>query len=696
MRNGPLRRPNVTEDDTWCDCMSTSFQIFNVCKPNYIVHLLTTAPPRPYPSSLSRLIPTRIPTPFLSIRYHPVFLVHRHSQPPRTTPLPFSVLTTAHLTPSTPLNRTALTFLIPPLSNQPTDKPTNHRTMTLVVRLRRALRHTKCHSSRKLFLFSLFASLSFFPLLLLFSPHNSFASSFSLDNVVRTATQLSHSSHSSNTDVDPNARQHIPPLPHDGHHNSVYEPLLSRVDAIVGEGHSAKKVLVDVYALPLIVVSNMTQHVATRLYWKLVYTDVVRALRIETDSSNNNSDGNRNVNENNNNGNIIANQVLQPRATVLFVHAQNGLGNRLRAIASGITLARSTHRVPVIVWQRDAHLGASLSDIFNEKNLGSDINSVLYRDLIVMEDFPSWELVNERSAYWQAFNYMQKDGLGAMTDQLMRFEPPTERMSLSQPPSGVASSAAIHAVLHAPPPPAKPAFDASLVRYHQHVYFKSGYIANVLPLSLVRRSDVNMELRALTPTAKVMGIVGKFDQNRLRHSYGIHIRSRTLANDNVAVDNDCEYTKSGAWTTDYWRSQSQLPVFIHKINQKLRLRRNATFFVAADDREVIKKLKELYPGRVDSIDRDCDDREAGCVVYAMADLLCLAKTRRLYGSNWSSFSEVAGRLTNRRLYLSGKDFGRAKRVPWWGMRNAKMLPLAAWKWWVNLGDPYSHCGSKRR
>ena len=509
--------------------------------------------------------------------------------------------------------------------------------------------------------------------------------STTIQTVVRQAAALYPAQSEHSTSQEAPHEQHSAPYQHITHRNSIYEPLLSRVDAIVGEGHSAKKVLVDVYALPSVVVGNMTQDVATRLYWKLVYTDVVRALRSETESS-----------SNNNNNNVNNNQILQPRATVLFVHAQNGLGNRLRAIASGIALSRATHRVPVIVWQRDAHLGASLSDIFNEKNLGSDINSVLYRDLLVMEDFPTWDKVNERNAYWQAFNYMQKDGLGAVTDKLMRFEPPTDSMSLSQPPNAAASSAVIHAVLNAPPPQAKPAFDAGLIRHHQHVYFKSGYIANVHPMSLTRRMDINIELRALTPTSKVTAIVAKFDQQRLHRSYGIHIRSRTLANDNVAVNNDCEYTKSGAWTTDYWRSRSQLPVFIHKINQKLRLRKDATFFVAADDRNLIKRLRELYPGRIDSIDRDCDDREAECVVYAMADLICLSKTRRLYGSNWSSFSEVAGRLTNRRLYLSGKDFGRPKR-PWLVVRGVKMLPAVAWKWWVNMGDPYSHCrkASKR-
>lgn len=49
---------------------------------------------------------------------------------------------------------------------------------------------------------------------------------------------------------------------------------------------------------------------------------------------------------------------------VLVMHVQNGLGNRLRALAGGVALARVTGRVPLIVWERDAHLSAGFRDLF--------------------------------------------------------------------------------------------------------------------------------------------------------------------------------------------------------------------------------------------------------------------------------------------------------------------------------------------
>lgn len=588
------------------------------------------------------------------------------------------------------------------------------RSMTVVVRLRRALRHsTTCARQSRpasTTTTSNTAALCRYlvlPLLLLvltcsllYYPSGSIPQT-TLASIIRTAHIYHPENHAASNSVllpppadHPNAAGY-PVLPGNVGAplaRSASDPILSHVDAIVGKGRSAKKVLVDVYAIPSIIVANMTQHVATRLYWKLVYTDIVRALSLhptQMEASSPSSSSTSSSSSSSTTSSSTDHQILQSRATVFFVHAQNGLGNRLRAIASGIALAKATHRVPVIVWQSDAHMMAKLSDIMVVHHPGSDINNVLYRDLVVMEDFPTWTEVNSRTMHWQPFNYMQKDRNGAMTMEVMRFEPPNNSTSLSEPPSGVEPIAAIHAVLNSPPQPARPAFDASLIRPHQHVYFKTAYVANSLPLTLNNNHNVNYELRALTPIPKIMTIVDRFDQHRLRFSYGIHIRSRSIAEENLHVDISCEYTKVGAWTTDYWRSRSQLPVFVQKINQKLRLRKNATFFVASDDRAGIKKLKELYPGRIDSIDRDCDDREASCVMYAMADLLCLARTRRLYGSNWSSFSEVAGRLTNRRLYLSGKDFGRPKRR--WIVHRIKMIPTTAWKFWLSLGNQYTSC-----
>ena len=66
----------------------------------------------------------------------------------------------------------------------------------------------------------------------------------------------------------------------------------------------------------------------------------------------------------------------------------------------------------------------------------------------------------------------------------------------------------------------------------------------------------------------------------------------------------------------------------------------------------------LYGARVTWLAREVWDRSAAQMQYALADALLLARVRHLLGSNWSSFSELALRLSVkvRRYECSGIDF----------------------------------------
>lgn len=457
---------------------------------------------------------------------------------------------------------------------------------------------------------------------------------------------------------DPLASLHLPTVSRQSPAEPAarYAPLLHAVDAIVGKGTSARATLVEAYQIPPIVVANMSLTTASRLYWKLVYADVVTALRAHHTVPINGH----------------PHQQQQPTfeaaARVLFIHTQNGLGNRLRALASGLALARATGRVPVIVWERDAHLGASFHHLFETRAFGSDIETVLYRDLVVIESFPEWELVRQPSDHWYPVNYMLKDGSGT-AHKLMRFNLPKAESPRSEPANWMDSMGG----LTAPPdkitvvkaPAAKPAHAKSnIISSDAHLYFKSAYVAITHPRLLSAPHHVNRELMNLQPSKAVLKIFETQDRGELDKAVGIHIRSRTLANDNVAVDTNCEYTATGAETTNYWRSRSQLPVFINRMRALTFSRKDqhTKFFVAVDNVELLQKLQKVFPGRIFSIPRECDDRDESCVVYAMADLLCLSRTRKIFGSNWSSFTEAAARLGNKKVYLSGVDFGKAPKT----------------------------------
>lgn len=384
------------------------------------------------------------------------------------------------------------------------------------------------------------------------------------------------------------------------------------------------------YAIPAQVVNLMNHTVATRLFWKLVYVDLVNALRAQHPPS--------------------ASHKLQllPTARVLFVHPQNGLGNRLRAVASGLAMARATRRVPVVVWEKDPHLGAAFEQLFVSSVSGTDMSTLLYKDLVVMDQFPNWADVSHRDPSWYSINYMSKDGKQLKPDTAISFETP-----VINPASSLQSATSSIQVDREGRP--------TKIHPSMHIYFKSAYVANTNPRSFSMSRAVNGELSRLVPTKQVLDIANQIDPAILKRSIGIHIRSRRLKDDQVDVNTNCEYSMEGAHTTDYWRYQSRLPVFEYKMNVMLRRDRNAHFFVAADDVASLTRLKQKFPGRVHAISRNCDDRNPQCVLYAMADLLCLSKTREIYGSNWSSFSEAARRMGNIRIHLSGRHFGIEKR-----------------------------------
>eukprot|EP00871_Galdieria_phlegrea_P004502 jgi/Galph1/5052/GphlegSOOS_G3740.1 len=52
--------------------------------------------------------------------------------------------------------------------------------------------------------------------------------------------------------------------------------------------------------------------------------------------------------------------------TLLIIHVQHGLGNRLRALCSGLTYAEWTQKVPIVIWERDEHMGSLFTDLYED------------------------------------------------------------------------------------------------------------------------------------------------------------------------------------------------------------------------------------------------------------------------------------------------------------------------------------------
>lgn len=299
-----------------------------------------------------------------------------------------------------------------------------------------------------------------------------------------------------------------------------------------------------------------------------------------------------------------------------FIHAQYGLGNRLRALGSAMAVAKITGRVLVLIWEPDVHMNCRFSDLFTN-------------DIVTIEKL---------NMNWPPANSNTRDHAMRTVDfyNFMRYQGKHIHNPLKQlvnPRSG------------------------------RHVYVKSAYVvrSSFAPRILSTTSSYWKVMREqLIPNAEIMYLVHDPSFVNIRGMVGVHIRSRTIENDIKGVPE--EFYGEGSRTTDHWRKLTGLKTFEEKI---MRLSLRYKFFVAADTREAIRELEKKFGShRIFSLprDQDCVTRDVECAKLAMADILLLSKVPTLLGSNWSSFTEGAVRLSGHvKVLLAGVHFGRARK-----------------------------------
>ncbi|KAA8495264.1 hypothetical protein FVE85_1419 [Porphyridium purpureum] len=306
-----------------------------------------------------------------------------------------------------------------------------------------------------------------------------------------------------------------------------------------------------------------------------------------------------------------ASNAKQHRARVLFAHVQYGLGNRMRALGSAIVFAQKTNRVLVVIWESDHHVEGQFDDFF--------VNG-----FVIMDRFPiAWPLRDDGDSklktFMDSYNLMKKEN------------------------KNIKSAASFH--LKDSP--------------SKHIYIKTAYIIKSAftgtdSVKKAKNSPVSKAMQTLTPVFAVQRLVARHHASNLDKMVGVHVRAKTIEKDISKVDPTKEYTSESSKITNLWRKTTSLPVFVAKMASLLSA---PNFYVATDTDEALAELDELFPGRIFYTYRRCDDRSATCTLYALADILCLSKTRYILGSHWSSFTEAAVRLGGNGVLLAGVDFG---------------------------------------
>lgn len=279
----------------------------------------------------------------------------------------------------------------------------------------------------------------------------------------------------------------------------------------------------------------------------------------------------------------------------LYIDAQHGLGNRLRAIASAASVASAGGRELVIIWEPDHHCDCRFADLFD------------YDGEVIERSFRNGRLENDLVMY----NYMEIEKDAHKDETIVLVD-------------------------------------------GKDVYVRSAYVLNS-PLS--SWATDNAFLQELQPVARVRDLVELV--GLASPVLGVHVRMEGARGTPVhSYDSVENWTQEGHEYIQQWRAASHYTVFMRKIDAIIASEHEMRIFLAADMADTYDAFRRKYGERLYSLKRDVYDRSRGQLLYALADALLLSRCDRLLGSTWSSFTELAMRLSHAgiRAELSGTDF----------------------------------------
>ena len=308
----------------------------------------------------------------------------------------------------------------------------------------------------------------------------------------------------------------------------------------------------------------------------------------------------------------------------VLVDAKNGLGNRMRALASAMSVAAALGRPVLLIWVSDLHCNCSYRRLFAQP----------LPFALLDEEIPRANLTDDE---FQLYNYMR-------------------------PEPGAVKDAFVEADLN------------------RHLYFKSAFIMNH-PAGGWKFAQ--RQIQRLTPVDRIAEML-----QANKKMVGLHVRNvfdaprdaqtNTSVTGAAAVEGaQKEYGAEGARQLMMWRKASHWTNFVPRMIALLRensfrnplglAQEPLQFYLAADSEDAYTGLTKRFPNRIKFQQRDCasercDFRDCEGMIYSIVDMLNLGRTKLILGSGWSSYSEVAAYIGGAQgqpvpILMAGRDFG---------------------------------------
>eukprot|EP00871_Galdieria_phlegrea_P004503 jgi/Galph1/5053/GphlegSOOS_G3728.1 len=204
----------------------------------------------------------------------------------------------------------------------------------------------------------------------------------------------------------------------------------------------------------------------------------------------------------------------------------------------------------------------------------------------------------------------------------------------------------------------------------KHIYWKSAYVLNAInrqnsSCKSCYHQAVNSKLQSLSPKRWLQErILETCPQNI---TAGFHIRHLSVLEEYfVSTQPHIDYGKENFKKIEHYRQESRTEHFCFAASVVFSLLPNAIFYVAADSPIYIHRFLQCLQSKLPLskqqilplVPMSCKSRSNECIQNALIDLYCLSHAQIIFGSPWSSFTEVAHRLSlhHQPVFYAGKDF----------------------------------------
>ena len=298
---------------------------------------------------------------------------------------------------------------------------------------------------------------------------------------------------------------------------------------------------------------------------------------------------------------VVATRKYMEKQAKLIVQPMGGLANRMRVLAKTLSFAKQEGFECLCVWPNNEELGADFQELFSAPNIVLNQNSM--PEYVAHTPRKRWKRI---IPFLRRFFWM----LNKRISVVLAYEDVELWIKKYRDEDGECL----------------PLFQyiSSCMKNAQNVVLSTGAWLGKVDYSIFE------------PTQKLLDEVNQYIDNHKwssEHTYGLHVR-RT---DNV-------------WAIEH----SPISLFIDKIAQISKADSFANFYLATDDPAICELLTHEFGSRILTRDKDYSRQSIVGIQDAVIDMWLLSKTKKIYGSYYSSFSEAASGIGNVELEIVAK------------------------------------------